>query len=236
MQVNIPLVGSNSFPKPEFLPRARAPSPSQSSFPKPEPLPKSTNGPCECVGVLADCQLRRRGAAGVVDAQHSTPLGEARPRLVVRTAPLSQVVHPLRHRLVQRAWERGRALVNLDAGQDALRVKQVDKPGVTVTAHVEQRLFETDRAGKVLAQARRGKEQLAVGPPVLVRVGDAKRRELASDGGRRLVGGEDALARCGDCACRRGELCSERAVLGSLKRHPAKAPCLFWGRGEGGSS
>mmetsp|Transcript_5691 Transcript_5691/g.23652 ORF Transcript_5691/g.23652 Transcript_5691/m.23652 type:complete len:432 (+) Transcript_5691:393-1688(+) len=173
----------------------------------------------ERLGVLVDREHRRRRARRVLDVEHGAPFGEARALGIVRRAALAEVVDALRHRLAVGPEQRLHALVDLDAGNDALRLHEVDHRRAARRL-VEERLLEGDGARDVLAEAGRLEEELAVLAAVLLDVLDADRREPLPDRPRRLVGGEDALPRGRD---RRGG----RAQLGGV---------LAGGHGGGGFS
>merc|ERR1719384_2236333 len=71
---------------------------------------------------------------------------------------------------------------------------------------VEEGFFIRDGPRDVLAEALGLEEELAVAHAVRLRVLDVDGREALADGARRLVGGEDALARRRDGVGRGDEL------------------------------
>jgi len=136
-----------------------------------------------------------RGGAGVVfaDVDHRAPLGELGTQLDVLLQTLAQAVQALGHHIARKAGQRHRALVHLDARDDAVLLHHLGE-GHAVLGGLADGFVIEDRAGDVLAQARSGEQQLAVGAAVLFAVLDADRFETLLDGVGRLVDGDDALA------------------------------------------
>jgi hypothetical protein len=82
----------------------------------------------EGVSVLVDGELRGAAGAGV-NLQDSAPLGETSALLVILGATLAQVVNTLGLGLTISATKRDNTLVDLDAGNDVLVLKHLDKGG-----------------------------------------------------------------------------------------------------------
>src|SRR3546814_4837358 len=76
---------------------------------------------------IGDQALASRLARGGVDGQHGAPLGEAGAELVVFRHALRQAVEALGDLLAIAARQRLHTLVDLDAGDDAALVQDVDQ-------------------------------------------------------------------------------------------------------------
>src|SRR5690606_9787938 len=131
----------------------------------------------------------------VADVDHRAPLGEARAQLVVLLQPRAQAVQALGDQFARATRQRLGALVDLDAGNDAgidheARERQAVAVGLADGFGVE------DRAADVMAEVRRGQQQLAVGAAVGLVAGHADGLETPGDRARRFVDRQDALARC----------------------------------------
>ena len=135
------------------------------------------------------------GGAGEVraDGNHRAPLGEAGAELVVLGQPVAEAVETLGHHLAGGAGEGLGALVDLDAGDDALAAQRLDERAA-VGGALAERLVEQDDARDELARAGGGEQDLAVRAAVLLGRFDVDRREALLDRRRRLVGREDPLA------------------------------------------
>ncbi|GIX65846.1 amino acid adenylation domain-containing protein [Babesia caballi] len=133
---------------------------------------------------------------GHVDRKHRTPLGEARARIVVLLAPFGQAVQASGADLLVGVGDGHEALVDLDAGKDALGVQQLNH-ALAARRLLEERLLEQNAARDVLPQPLGGEQHGAVLGAVLLSVLDAHVVEALFDGARALVSGEDALAGCG---------------------------------------
>src|SRR5258706_16365767 len=94
---------------------------------------------------------------GVVDRVHSLPFGKARAEVVVLLEAVTQPVETLGDRLARCMCERLRAFVDLDAGNDVLRGKQLPerRPAESVMSN---RLDDKDGAADVLLDAGRREE------------------------------------------------------------------------------
>mmetsp|Transcript_19656 Transcript_19656/g.57379 ORF Transcript_19656/g.57379 Transcript_19656/m.57379 type:complete len:407 (+) Transcript_19656:428-1648(+) len=143
--------------------------------------------------VLVDGELGRRGAAAVLDVQHSTPLGESSALGVVLGAALAKVGDALGHGLAVGAEERLHAHVHLDARDDTLGLEQVHHRSA-VRGRVEEGLLVGDHTRDVLLEALSPEEELAVGPAVVLVVLHRDLGKALANGARGLVGGKDALA------------------------------------------
>ena len=150
----------------------------------------------EAVGILADGLLGGAGGARR-DLEDRAPLGEAGAEAVVLGAARAKPVEAGAVRLAVGAGERLDALVDLDAGDHALLLEELDE-GLALLGLLADGLVEHDAARDVLAKIGSQKEQLAVRAAVLLFVGDADRREALADGSVGLVRGEDALAAARD--------------------------------------
>src|SRR5262249_56093384 len=95
--------------------------------------------------------------------------GEAGSEPAVLREPLAQPVEPFGHGLAVGVGERLRALVDLDSRYDALRGEQL-RERCPVYRVVADRLVEEDDAADVLLGARRGEEEVPVGPAIPLRV------------------------------------------------------------------
>ena len=80
----------------------------------------------ERVRVHVDAVLRRDAVA---DVDHRAPLREPRAELAVLDEPRAQTVEPVGHELVRRLRQRRRALVDLDARDDARRLRARARAG-----------------------------------------------------------------------------------------------------------
>src|SRR3546814_82704 len=135
------------------------------------------------------------GRQAVADADHRPPFRDPGADGAVFGPPFAPALEALGDRLVGCEGQVLGALVDLDAGDDALGVQHVDERPPVGRA-LPQRLVVEDDAGDVRAGVRSGQQQLAIVAPVLLRAGDADPVEAPLDGARTLVGGEDALAGC----------------------------------------
>ena len=158
----------------------------------------------EAVGILADGLLGGAGGARR-DLEDRAPLGEAGTEAVVLGAARAKPVEAGAVRLAVGAGERLDALVDLDAGDHALLLEELDE-GLALLGLLADGLVEHDAARDVLAKIGSKEEQLAVRAAVLLFVGDADRREALADGAVGLVRRQDALAAARDGLGRGGEL------------------------------
>ncbi len=129
----------------------------------------------------------------VGDRVRRAPLREPRAERVVLREPLAQPVEALGDRLALGEREGLRALVDLDPGDDALRLEQLRERRAVVRALADRLVVEDDAADVLLGAGRR-EEQVAVGAPVVLGVLDSDRVEALLDRAGALVGGEDPLA------------------------------------------
>ena len=90
----------------------------------------------------------------VADGDDRAPLREPRAELAVLDQPLAQTVEAVGDELVGRLRERRRALVDLDAGDDALRLEDL-RERAAVGGVLADRLVEQDHAADVVGRARR---------------------------------------------------------------------------------
>jgi hypothetical protein len=148
--------------------------------------------PREPLGVLLDGELGR--LPGGADLEHGAPLGEARAGLVVLGAARAQGVVPLGGGLAVGARDLDGALVHLDPRDHAAGDEQVHER-LPVGGLLVQGLLEEDDPGEVVEHAGRREEQLAERLSVGLHVLEVDAGEALADGARRLVGGQDALAR-----------------------------------------
>ena len=136
-----------------------------------------------------------------VDRVRRAPLREARAELAVLLEPRAQPVEAFGDRLAVRERERLRTLVDLDPGDDALRLEQL-RERRAVVPRLADRLVEEDDAADVLLDAFGREQQVAVGAPVVLRRLDADRVETLLDRAGALVRGEDPFPLGDECACR----------------------------------
>ena len=125
------------------------------------------------------------------------PLGELRAQIGVLGETVAQPVETLGDKLAVSSCQRLRALVHLDAGNDAL-IRQYLDEGSAVRALLAERLVVQDDAADELRRSCRAKEALAVVATVLECRLDADGIETPLDGAVALVRRQDALARCDD--------------------------------------
>lgn len=156
--------------------------------------------------------LHSKQCAQPRQAQHAKPT-------VVLGAALAEVVDALRDGLVVRSIQRRHALVYLDSGNDTLLEKQVNETGLAVGCHVEERLFEHDHAGDVLAHASRGIKELAIRDAVLTCVLNSNLVEALAYRPDALITGENALPGLCHRGCCRDELRGEARVGRDGGRH-----------------
>lgn len=145
----------------------------------------------QALGVELDAQLRRLGGA---DLEDGAPLGEAGAGLVVLLAAGGEGVEALGGGLAGGAGDVDGALVDLDAGEDAVVVEDVDE-GLAVGGLLVEGLLEEDDAGEEREGGGGGEEELAEGLTVRLDVLDVDAGQTLSDGAGALVGGEYALPR-----------------------------------------
>ena len=84
----------------------------------------------------------------VADVDHRAPLGEPRAELAVLDEPRAQPVEPVGHELARRLRKRRRALVDLDAGDDARLLEDLHERA-PVGRLLADRLVEEDHAADV---------------------------------------------------------------------------------------
>jgi hypothetical protein len=125
---------------------------------------------------------------------YGAPLGEAGAKLPVLGQALAEAVEALGDRLAGSVRERLGTLVDLDPRDDSTPREQLGEGGAVVRALADRLVVEDDAADELL-RALGGEEEVAVGPPGLLRGLHVDRREALLDRPRRLVGGQDALAR-----------------------------------------
>lgn len=135
-------------------------------------------------------------------SEDNAPLGEASTGGVVLLAALVQVVQALGGGLAGRARDLNSPLVHLDAGDNALLAQHLYE-WRAILASVEQRLLVADGSRDVLAQARRGEQELAVVAAVLLGVLHVDTGEALGNGTGGLISGKDALTRSGDSRLQR---------------------------------
>jgi hypothetical protein len=87
-----------------------------------------------------------------------------------------------------------RALVDLDPGDDPVLDHDLGERHAGL-GRLADGLVVQDRAGNVVAELRRGQQQLAVGAAVFLVVRDADAVEALGDGAGGFVDRDDALAR-----------------------------------------
>ena len=126
----------------------------------------------------------------VMTARHFANL---RTELDVFGEPLAEPVEPFRHLFARAPREVLRTRVHLDAGEDPLLLER-PREGHPVRRRLPKRLVEEDHAAQGLPAARRGDEELAPDPAVLLGRFEPDGVETAPDRGRALVGGEDPLS------------------------------------------
>ena len=153
----------------------------------------------ERVRVHVEAETRRDVRA---DRDDRAPLREARTELAVLDETRAQPVETVGDELVGRLRERRRALVDLDAGDDALRLEDLRRAGGRRTAF--WRIVSSNRITPLTwSAAPGGREQhLAVGAPAVLGRLAPDRVEALLDRAAALVGGQDALARRDERPCR----------------------------------
>ncbi len=128
------------------------------------------------------------------DIDHRPPLGEFGADLGIVGDAGGEPVEALGHRLAGRERQGLGAGVELDAGDGARRLDDVDERG-SVLGFLADRLVEEDDARDVaLHGVRRAEQHFAVVAAVLLGVRGVDRFEALGDRAGRLVGGQDALA------------------------------------------
>jgi hypothetical protein len=150
--------------------------------------------PREALDVLPDGELGGLPLPRGADLEHGAPLGKARAGLVVLGAACAQGVEALRGGLAVGARDLHGALVDLDPRDHSARDEHVHER-LPVGGLLVQRLLEEDDPGEVVEHAGRREEQLAERLPVRLHVLEVDAGQALADGARRLVGGQDALAR-----------------------------------------
>ncbi|CEE78298.1 hypothetical protein XAC2852_710026 [Xanthomonas citri pv. citri] len=128
------------------------------------------------------------------DIDDRTPLGEARTQRVVLLQTRTQAVQAFGHQLARHAGQRLRALVDLDARDDAVGGHVLGERHA-ILGLLTDGLVEQDGAGDVVAQLGRGQQQFAIGATVLFDVLDADAGKTLGDRAGRFVDGDDALTR-----------------------------------------
>jgi hypothetical protein len=103
----------------------------------------------ERVGIGAQAVVARQR---VGDRDHGAPLGEARAEAAVLDEPLAEAVETLGNHLVRGERQRLGALVDLDAGDDALVGEEL-RERRTVARLLPDRLVEEDHAADVVLAA-----------------------------------------------------------------------------------
>lgn len=151
------------------------------------------------LGILVDGHKGGSGADGVLDVEHGSPLGEASALLVVLGAAGVKVVHALSDGLAVGTVEGLHTLVDLDTGNDALGLEDVNEGGAVVSVLV-QGLLEQDDTGDVVLDALGLEEELAVLAAVVLVVLHLDLLEALANGASGLVRGKDALSGRGDGA------------------------------------
>ena len=142
--------------------------------------------------VRVDVDAVRARLLLAVDGDDGAPLGELGAHLAVLVEALAQSVEALGDRLALGAGQRLRALVDLDAGDDA-RVLEHLRERHAVLARLADGLVVEDDAGDVVAQAGRREQHLPVVPALVLGGLDLDRLEALLDRPRALVRGQDAL-------------------------------------------
>ena len=147
-----------------------------------------------------------RGAGRGVDRDHRPPLREPRPQLRVLRQPLPQTVQTLRHLLPRRARQILRSLVDLHPRNHPRRGQHLHQRP-PVRRLLPQRLLEQNYPGDVVPDPLRREQQLPPVAPIRLRRIHPDPVEAALDRRRRLIGGQNALARCHQRAGRVVEFC-----------------------------
>ena len=171
-------------------------------------------------GVLPHRQLG--GAAIGADLQHGPPFGKAGAALVVAGSAVRQALEARAPALPRQASGEGfHPLIHLDAGHDALALKQLHQGRAARLggAVLKQGFLKQDHAGNALGEAVGGGQQGAVSAAVVLGVVEADGPQPLADGAGGFVrrqqptawgrqgggGGRQLLAKClqghgGKCA------------------------------------
>jgi hypothetical protein len=143
----------------------------------------------ERVGVGFDRKRRRYAGA---DIDHRPPLGKARAELKIFDQPLAQAVQSLGDGLGRKAGQRLGAHVDLDARHDAELGQMLSKRHAR-TGFLPQRFVVQDHTADPLLDARRRKQQLAVGLAVIGRRFEIDLVESLLDRPGTLIGRQNPL-------------------------------------------
>lgn len=131
------------------------------------------------------------------DCKNGSPFREAGAGFVVFGAALAEIVMTLSGGLAVGAGELNGSFINLDAGENAAFGKNFNE-GFAFSGFLVEGFFEEDDAAKILEGSWGTEEELAQAAAVFLYVLNVDAGKTFSDGASRLVGGEDAFARCSD--------------------------------------
>jgi hypothetical protein len=142
------------------------------------------------VGV--DCRVARNAGT---DVDHRAPLRKARTLVVIFLQPLGELVEADGDQLVRAAGQRLRAFVDLDAGDRACLLDQLDQRRAVLRL-LPDRLIVEDHAGDVLRhRVLRAEQQLAIIAAIVLGRVDADRVETLLDGAGGFIRGQNSAAR-----------------------------------------
>ena len=129
----------------------------------------------------------------LADVDHRPPLGEAGAEPAIFLKPLAQAVEAFGDDFVCTERQRLRALVDLDAGNGAGLLDQLDQRRA-VSGVLADGLVEENDAGNVFRHLGAAEQHFAVVAARHRRRLDADRVEALLDGAGRFIGGQDAAA------------------------------------------
>lgn len=164
------------------------------------------------LSVLLDRELRGFDHS---DLEHRPPLGETSPGVVVRGAPLVQIVEALRRRLAVGSPQVDRALVHFDAGNHTAGLHQLYKR-LPVQRLLVQSLLEQNHSAQELLHSGRREQKLPESLPVGLHILHLDARQPLPDGARALIGCQNTFPGSGDVLGGRLQLLS---VLPRVRRH-----------------
>ena len=146
-------------------------------------------GECVAVGFNAGA-----GRNIVADADHRAPFGKTGAELRVFLQAITQAIKTFRADFTRKTSQRLRPFVDLDPGNDAVLAHHF-RERHAIAGFLAQGFVVQDCAGNVVAQLRRGQQQLAIAATIFFRALDADTVETFLDRIVGLINGDNALAR-----------------------------------------
>ena len=137
---------------------------------------------------------RGHGRNALADVDHRAPFGEARALLVIFLQPLGEPVEADGHQFAGTLRQGLRAFIDLDAGDTAGLLDQLDQRGAVLCLLPDGLIIENDAGNVFRHRLLRAEQHLAIVAAIVLGGLHLDGLEPLPDGAGGFVGGEDALA------------------------------------------